>query len=117
MYFLMVASEHPTVEVNYLAIWLHPLHLLFALYLLFIPLIKRIPSLKKGCHPSKKDAIPRKRMPSLYKAINFPFCVVAFGGLLYFPQELHPALVPVLLAFLMRSFQGAVATFNAYRHA
>jgi hypothetical protein len=117
MYFLLFASEHPTVDVNYLAIWLHPLHLLFAIYLLVLPLIKRIPSLKKGCHPSKKDAILLERMPSLYKAINLPFCVVALGGLLYFPQELHPALVPVLVSFLIRSIQGAVATINAYRHA
>lgn len=97
MYYLIFASEHPTVDVNYLAIWLHPVHLLFALALVFRSF--------------------RKKAASLYKAIQLPLCVVAICGLFFLPQEVHPALIPVLIAFLIRSIQGIVTTINAYRHA
>lgn len=97
MYFLLFASEHPTVNVNYLAVWLHPIHLLFALALVLRPF--------------------RVKSASLYKAINLPFCLLALGGLLYFPQALNPAMIPVLLAFTLRSAQGALVIFNTCRHA
>jgi len=97
MYFLLFASVHPTVDVNYLAIWLHPVHLLFALALVFRPF--------------------RRKIACLYKAINLPFVLFALCGLLFLPQKLHPALIPVLFSFLIRSVQGAVVTYKTYRHA
>lgn len=97
MYYLMFFSVHPTVNVNYLAIWLHPVHLLFALALVLRPF--------------------RRKIAPIYKAINFPFQLVAVCGLFFLPQEMHPALIPVLFSFLIRSAQGVVETCKTYRHA
>ncbi len=92
MYFLMFFSEHPAVGVNYLAIWLHPLHLLFAFALAFRPF--------------------RNKAAVVYKAVNVPFQLFALAGLLFLPQAVHPAAIPLLLSVLIRSLQGCWVVYQ-----
>jgi len=98
IFFLLFFSQHPTTELNYLALWLHPLHIVFALGLLFRSF--------------------RKRMASLYKAINLPFQAFALLGVFFLPQALHPAAYPLLIALMIRSLQsGWVVLRKPARHA
>jgi hypothetical protein len=97
LYFLVFFSEHPTVDVNYLAIWLHPLHLVFALGLLFKPF--------------------RLKVAPYYLFANLPLQLFAFAGVLFLPQTLHPAAYPFLLTLLLIGLHAEFVVFKRHRHA
>lgn len=97
LYFLVLFSEHPTVDVNYLAIWLHPLHLVFALGLLFKPF--------------------RRKVAPWYLFANLPLQLFAFAGVLFLPQTLHPAAYPFLLSLMLVGLHAEFVLFKRYRHA
>lgn len=81
--FLVFFSVHPTTEVNFLLLWLHPIHLLFAIALC-IPVI-------------------REKTAYIYPGINLPFQIFALVGRLFLPQYIHPAMYPLLLILILRS--------------
>jgi len=81
--FLVLFSEHPTVDVNFLLLWLHPVHLIYALCLI-------IPAF-------------RKKTADIYLSINLPFQIFALAGSLFLPQYIHPAMYPLLLCMILRS--------------
>lgn len=81
--FMVFFSEHPTTDVNFLLIWLHPIHLLYAAGLI-------IPAF-------------RNKIANRYLIINLPFQVFALAGGLFLPQYLHPAIYPLLLILILRS--------------
>lgn len=97
LYFLLFFSEHPTVDVNYLAIWLHPLHLLFALGLLFKPF--------------------RRKVAPYYLFANLPLQLFAFAGVLFLPQTIHPAAYPFLLTLMLIGLHAEFVVFKRHRHA
>lgn len=97
LYFLLFFSEHPTVDVNYLAIWLHPLHLVFALGLLFKPF--------------------RRKIAPYYLFANLPLQLFAFAGVLFLPQTLHPAAYPFLLTLMLIGLHAEFVVFKRHRHA
>lgn len=97
MYFLVFFSEHPTVDVNYLTIWLHPLHLIFAFGLLFKPF--------------------REKIAPKYLMVNLPLQLFAFAGVLFLPQTLHPAALPFLVALMLIGLRAEFILFKRYRHA
>jgi len=97
MYFLVFFSEHPTVDVNYLTIWLHPLHLIFAFGLLFKPF--------------------REKIAPKYLMVNLPLQLFAFAGVLFLPQTLHPADLPFLVALMLIGLRAEFILFKRYRHA
>jgi len=84
--FLVFISEHPTTEVNYLLLWLHPLYL-FYLPALMVPAFRKTPSF-------------------IFSAINVPLQTFALSGALFLPQCLHPAAYPFLLALMLRTVSG-----------
>lgn len=96
LYFLLLCSEHPTVDVNYLAIWLHPLHLFFALSLPFRAF--------------------RQKVAPYYLAANVPLQVFALAGTL-FPQTLHPAAYPFLIALMLMGLRAVFALYKRQHHA
>jgi len=81
--FMVFFSEHPTTDVNFLLLWLHPIHLIYALCLI-------IPAF-------------RKKAANLYLSINLPLQVFALAGSLFLPQYIHPAMYPLLLCMMLRS--------------
>jgi len=81
--FLVFFSIHPTTEVNFLLLWLHPIHLIYAICL-------SIPAF-------------RKRLAYIYPGINLPFQIFALVGCLFLPQNLHPAMYPLLFVLILRS--------------
>ncbi|MDD4922396.1 MAG: DUF4105 domain-containing protein [Bacteroidales bacterium] len=81
--FLVLFSEHPTTDVNFLLLWLHPIHLIYAICLI-IPVF-------------------RKKAANIYLSINLPFQIFALAGSLFLPQYLHPAMYPFLLCMILRS--------------
>lgn len=85
--FMVLFSIHPTTHVNYLLLWLNPLHLIFAFGMIF------------GSF--------RKRIANPYLAVNLLFQLFAVLGIWFLPQQLHPAMIPLLLMILMRSALGA----------
>jgi len=85
--FLVLFSIHPTTHVNYLLLWLNPLHLIFAFGMIF--------------------GTFRKRIANSYLAINLLLQLFAVLGIWFLPQQLHPAMIPLLLMILMRSAWGA----------
>jgi hypothetical protein len=85
--FLVLFSEHPTTHVNFLLLWQNPLHLIFAIGMIF--------------------AAFRKKWGGLYLSANFLLQLFALAGIAFFPQQLHPAMHPLLLIMLMRSAQGS----------
>jgi hypothetical protein len=86
--FLVFVSEHPTTEVNYLLLWLHPVYLIYLPALLFRAF--------------------RKKISFIFSAINIPFQVFALAGTLFLPQYLHPAAYPLLLALMLRTVSGFI---------
>ncbi|MDP4277523.1 MAG: DUF4105 domain-containing protein [Bacteroidota bacterium] len=96
IFFLVCFSEHPTTDVNYLLLWLHPLHLLYAIAL-------SIPAF-------------RPKAASLYKAVNLPFQLFALAGTLFLPQTLHPAMYPLLLSLMLRSMAGYLNYKQLLKH-
>lgn len=84
--FMVLFSIHPTTHVNYLLLWLNPLHLIFAFGMIF------------GSF--------RKRIANPYLAINLLLQLFALAGIWFLPQQLHPAMTPMLLMVLMRSALG-----------
>jgi hypothetical protein len=84
--FLVFFSEHPTTEVNYLLFWLHPAYLLYL--------------------PALPIRVFRKKYSLFFSAINLPFQVIALAGILFLPQYLNPAALPLLLALMLRSVSG-----------
>jgi hypothetical protein len=85
--FLVFFSEHPTTHVNYLLLWQNPLHLIFAIGMIF--------------------AAFRKKWGNLYLSANFILQLFALIGTTFLPQQLHPAMYPLLLSLLLRSAQGS----------
>ena len=85
--FLAFVSVHPVTKVNYLLIWIQPLHLLFALLALFRPF--RQSKLYKG-----------------YLKINLAVLLFALTGFCFLPQYVHPAMIPLLLSLLSRSLMA-----------
>jgi hypothetical protein len=81
--FLVFFSVHPTTNINFLLLWLHPLHLVYAICL-------AVPSL-------------RNRIAFTYLGINLPFQIFALAGSLFLPQYFHPAMYPLLLILILRS--------------
>lgn len=84
--FLVLFSIHPTTHINYLLLWLNPLHLVFAFGMIF------------GSF--------RKRIANPYLAVNLLLQLFAVLGIWFLPQQLHPAVIPLLLIILMRSALG-----------
>jgi len=84
--FMVLFSIHPTTHVNYLLLWQNPLHLIFAFGMIF------------GSF--------RKKIANSYLAANLLLQILAFVGIWIFPQQLHPAMYPLLLMMLMRSAMG-----------
>ncbi len=84
--FMVLFSIHPTTHVNYLLLWLNPLHLVFAFGMIF------------GSF--------RKRIANPYLAANLLLQLFALAGIWFLPQQLHPAMTPLLLLLLMRSALG-----------
>lgn len=84
--FLVFFSEHPTTDVNYLLLWLHPF------YIIYVPALL-----------NKKF---RKDWANRLSAINFPLQAFALAGTLILPQSLHPAMYPLLLTMMLRSSTG-----------
>jgi len=67
-------------------LWQNPLHLIFAFGMIF------------GSF--------RKKIANSYLAANLLLQILAFAGIWIFPQQLHPAMYPLLLMMLMRSAYG-----------
>jgi len=67
-------------------LWQNPLHLIFAFGMIF------------GSF--------RKKIAKSYLAANLLLQLLALVGIWIFPQELHPAMYPLLLMLLMRSALG-----------
>jgi len=84
--FLVFVSEHPTTEINYLLIWLHPIYLIYL--------------------PGLLNAKFRKSHSFLIMAMNIPLQFFALAGILFLPQSLHPATYPILLALMLRTISG-----------
>jgi len=84
--FMVLFSIHPTTHVNYLLLWLNPLQLIFAFGMII------------GSF--------RKRIANPYLAVNLLLQVFALAGIWFLPQQLHPAMIPLLLLLLMRSALG-----------
>lgn len=82
--FLAIISVHPVTKTNYLLLWIQPLHLLFALLLVFRP-------------------FRRSNFYSGYLKINTPVFLFALAGFGFLPQYVHPAMIPLLLSLLSRS--------------
>jgi hypothetical protein len=91
--FLALFSIHPTTHVNYLLLWLNPLHLIFAFGMIFETF--------------------RKKILRTYLSINLFLQLVALSGFFFLPQQLHPAMWPLLLTMLMRTALGARITTTA----
>jgi len=81
--FMVLFSEHPTTNVNYLLLWLHPMHLIY-------PVCLMIPAL-------------RNKSANIYLSINLPFQLFALAGTLFLPQYFHPAMYPILFSLMLRS--------------
>ena len=84
--FMVLFSIHPTTHVNYILLWQNPLHLIFAFGMIF------------GSF--------RKRIANPYLAINLLLQLFALAGIWFLPQQLHPAMAPLLLLMLMRTALG-----------
>jgi len=95
--FMVIFSEHPTTDVNYLLFWMHPLHLIYAVCLI-------VPAF-------------RKNMSDIYLSINLPFQLFALAGTLFLPQYFHPALYPVLLSLILRSGLALLSLQKKRKHA
>jgi len=95
--FLVLFSEHPTTDINYLLFWLHPLHLIYVICLI-------IPAF-------------RKKWANLYLCINLPFQVFALAGSLFLPQNFHSAMYPFLLALILRSVMALFSIQKIRPHA
>jgi hypothetical protein len=81
--FLALFSQHPTTHLNFLLLWQHPFHLIFAFGMIF------------GWF--------RKHVGKPYLAVSLTLEIVALAGLLFLPQTLHPAMIPLLLLLLTRT--------------
>ncbi len=88
--FLVLFSVHPTTHVNYLLLWQNPIHLIFAFGMVFESF--------------------RKKFERVYLSLNLKLQIFALIGFFFFPQHLHPAMLPLLLMMLMRSALGARKT-------
>jgi len=95
--FLVFFSEHPTTNVNFLLLWLHPFHLVYVLCLI-------VPAF-------------RKKIAGIYLSINLPFQIFALAGTLFLPQSLHPAVYPILLSLMLRSGLAAFPLLKKKNHA
>jgi hypothetical protein len=84
--FLVLFSEHPATHVNFLLLWQNPFHLIYAFGMIFGGF--------------------RKKVGAPYLAINLILQVLAVAGLFMLPQQMHPAMLPLLLMVLMRSILG-----------
>jgi hypothetical protein len=92
--FLAFFSQHPCTGGNYLLLWLHPLHLLFAIGLLIAPF--------------------RKKVASWYLAVNLPLQFIGLIGFFLLPQAFHPAQIPLLLILMLRSVNGVRRLHSQY---
>ncbi len=91
--FLVFFSQHPTTEINYNLLWLHPIYLLFLPGLFFAKF--------------------RKSISHIFLAINIPIQFFALIGFLVFlPQSLNAAAYPFLLALLCRSLSNWIIYRN-----
>jgi hypothetical protein len=81
--FLVLFSEHPAVSPNYNLLWAHPLHLLFALFIL----------------PFKS----LRRTQRYYHSANVAVLLATLLLYPFIPQHFHPAFFPLILALLLRS--------------
>lgn len=81
--FLWLFSEHPGTEVNFLLLWLNPLHLFFAIGIFFQKF--------------------RKYIATKYLIFSLTLQVIALFGIFFIPQQLNPATVPMLLIIAFRS--------------
>jgi len=84
--FLVLFSIHPTTHINYLLLWQNPFHLIFAFGMIFESF--------------------RKKIANPYLAVNLLLQFLALAGIWFLPQQLHPAMIPLLLMMLMRSALG-----------
>lgn len=84
--FMVLFSIHPTTHVNYLLLWQNPFHLIFAFGMIF--------------------ASFRKKFERMYLSLNWKLLLLALIGIWIFPQQIHPAMFPLMLMMLMRSALG-----------
>ena len=84
--FLALFSEHPTTDVNYLLLWLHPFYLIYV--------------------PALLSRTFRSRLAYILSFINLPLQAFALVGTLFLPQTLHPAMYPFLLTLMLRSLSS-----------
>jgi hypothetical protein len=95
--FMVLFSEHPTTNVNYLLLWLHPAHIIYAVGLIF-------PAF-------------RNKIANIYLSINLPFQIFALAGSLFLPQYFHPAFYPILLCLIVRSSLSLFILLKKRTHA
>lgn len=84
--FMVLFSVHPATDNNYLLLWLNPFHLILAIGMIFGGF--------------------RRKVVLPYLAINLIFQLLALAGLFILPQQLHPAMLPLLLMLLCRTILG-----------
>jgi hypothetical protein len=84
--FMVLFSVHPATDNNYLLLWLNPFHLIFAIGMIF--------------------GTFRRKVVLPYLAINLILQFLALAGLFLLPQQLHPAMLPMLLILLCRTILG-----------
>lgn len=82
--FLAFISVHPVTKANYLLLWVQPLHLIFALLVIYRP-------------------FRHSKLFKTYLKINTPVLLFALAGFGFLPQYVHPAMIPLLLSLLSRS--------------
>lgn len=86
--FLVFVSEHPTTEINYQLLWLHPVYLIYLPGLMF----RRF----------------RRKHSLIIMSLNIPLQIYALAGTIFLPQIIHPASYPLLLALMVRTMSGYI---------
>jgi hypothetical protein len=82
IFFLAFISVHPATWPNYIIIWLHPVHLLGAVLML----MKRY-----------------ERAARIYLCADAVLIIVLLTGMPFIPQSFNVAVIPMMLAFVIRA--------------
>lgn len=94
--FLWLFSEHPGTEVNFLLLWLNPLHLIFSMGLFFRKF--------------------REMLSTKYLIFSLTLQIIALFGIFLIPQQLNPATVPMLLIIAFRSIISMIQPKSRSNH-
>lgn len=82
LFFLMFKSTHPATYPNYSAFWVHPFHLLPAIFIW---------------------VISAKKMLGYYHFVNFVVLFLFLISWYWIPQQLNVAFIPLILILMVRS--------------